>query len=192
MKGRKKLAALSLVFAAVATLASDKRRWPRKPSRRFSVRNTTWQRVLDDPIFADGWFPVNFRCNRATFLAIVSRIEQRWPSVRPAPRHNAHFPIRDRVAVAFYYVTHGGSAYAAGQIVGAGKTQALLFIRQVVHVVTSFSSETIRLPSTDDEIAEVIQGFQDMLGYAAPFYQQKTRRALTSSSDTSPLFPSFP
>ncbi|KAG2779638.1 hypothetical protein PC129_g2612 [Phytophthora cactorum] len=79
MKGKKKLAALSVVLAVVAGLASDKRRWPKKPSRRFSVRNTTWQRVLHDPAS-----------------------QTRWPSVRPAPRHNAHFPIRDRVAVAFY------------------------------------------------------------------------------------------
>ncbi|RAW39887.1 hypothetical protein PC110_g3858 [Phytophthora cactorum] len=115
------------------------------------------------PRFADGWFPLHFRCNRATFLAIVSRIEQRWPSVRSAPRHNTHLSIRDRVAVAFYYVTHGGSAYDAGQIVGAGKTQALLYIRQVIQVVTSFSSETIRLPSTEKELAEVMQGFERCL-----------------------------
>ncbi|KAE9025062.1 hypothetical protein PF011_g3201 [Phytophthora fragariae] len=87
MKGspRKVTVVTTVALVTVAVCASDKRRWPAKPTRRFSVRTKVWQRVLREPAYADGWFPANLRCNRATFFAIVQRIEKRWSRIRRPP-----------------------------------------------------------------------------------------------------------
>ncbi|KAE9360433.1 hypothetical protein PF008_g1818 [Phytophthora fragariae] len=74
MKGspRKVTLVTAVVLVTVAVCSSDKRRWPAKPTRRFSVRTKVWQRVLREPAYADRWFPANLRCNRATFSQSAS------------------------------------------------------------------------------------------------------------------------
>ncbi|KAE9348441.1 hypothetical protein PF008_g7342 [Phytophthora fragariae] len=71
MKGSPKKVTLvtSVALVTVAVCASDKRRWPAKPTRRFSARTKVWQRVLREPAYADGWFP-------ATFAAIEPHFSQ--------------------------------------------------------------------------------------------------------------------
>ncbi|KAE9040028.1 hypothetical protein PR003_g5081 [Phytophthora rubi] len=51
MKGSPKNVTLvtAVALVTVAVCASDKRRWPAKPTRRFSVRTKVWQRVLREP-----------------------------------------------------------------------------------------------------------------------------------------------
>ncbi|KAG6942741.1 hypothetical protein JG688_00017949, partial [Phytophthora aleatoria] len=89
-----------------------------------------------------GWFLTNLRCSRKTFDAIEVRISQRWAHVFGLPRPNMRFDVRDRVAVALDYLTHECSSYAAGQKVGAGKSQALTYIREVVNHFKHFQDVT--------------------------------------------------
>ncbi|KAF4043347.1 hypothetical protein GN244_ATG04389 [Phytophthora infestans] len=55
MKGASKKVAVTMavIFAVAAVCASDKRRWPSKPTRRFSMRTKVWLRVLRKPAFAE-------------------------------------------------------------------------------------------------------------------------------------------
>ncbi|KAG3087488.1 hypothetical protein PI124_g17381 [Phytophthora idaei] len=123
---RIKKTVVSATAAAIVVVvnASDSRLNPKPASRRYALRTAARKAALRDPLCNEGWFLTNMRCSRRTFDAIVARNSQRWARLFDLLRPKARFGVQDRVVIALYYLTHGCSAYAAGQKVGAGKIQA--------------------------------------------------------------------
>jgi hypothetical protein len=76
----------------------------------------------------DGWFSRNFRCSKEAFNVIVARVEERWTEVHPELFRNAHFSIRDRVAVTMHYLTHADGLADSGHIFGISLSRSHVYV----------------------------------------------------------------
>ena len=113
------VAVLAATIGAVTHYTSilDKRSF-RAPIRRlWSFRTDTWARVQADPLY-EGWFRANLRSSKATFEIIATRIEDEWTTVHKPLHWNAHFLIRDRVAVCIHYLAHSDGLRMSGAVFG--------------------------------------------------------------------------
>ena len=91
-----------------------------------NINNTNMNNDYDD-----GWFKIQFRCNRVTFDKIAHVIQLHWLSNFPALGKNTYFKIRDRIAVVIHYLTHGGSIIDSASLFGCSKASTVRFIWQV-------------------------------------------------------------
>jgi hypothetical protein len=151
------------VSAVITTLDGRSNRQPIQ--RLFTIRTDTWALVNQNPLYDSGWFQENFRCTKAVFDAIATRIEDRWHEVNEELHHNTVFRIRDRVAVTMHYLTYEGSLRASGQVFGLSKSSAWRYVQEVLLVLNEcYLRETIRLPNTQQEWMAIADGFEEMCG----------------------------
>ena len=158
-------AAVACMTAVITVVLSDGRRFPSTKTKKVTIPNATWWFVQESSMIYASWYTLNFRCTPATFEAIVKRVRERWQRFYDLPYPNTVFSIRDRVAIFLHYVTHKGSYYSSGQVLGASKTQARKYVNEVVLVLNPFVNEAIRLPQTDSEWKDVTSGFERMCGF---------------------------
>jgi hypothetical protein len=164
MAKQKEVCIVAAVYAATVCVLTDGRMRPSERERVFSVRNPVWKLVQSDCKYDDSWFHHHFRCSRSAFDAIVVYVEARWSMYHKTPHHNAVFLVRDRVAVTLHYLTHEGSIYSSGQVFGIGKSQSVVFVREVVTVLAGYVDDVVRLPFTSDEWNQVAMGFENVCG----------------------------
>jgi hypothetical protein len=119
-----------------------------------------------DPRCDEGWFREELRCTKATFNRISALVETRWGGLHGRIGNNAAFAIRDRVAVAIYYLTHSGSVRQAAGTFGMSKTSALRFIWEVVSVIIGpLREQYIVEPRSHEEWMRVAREFEEVCGF---------------------------
>lgn len=134
--------------------------------RRFAIRLSQFQIALQNPVFDDGWFVDQFRCNRASFEYIFRLVEQNWVFSNDPIGANANFLIRDRVAVTLHYLAHSGNIAQSAKMFGMGKSSANRYIWQVIRVVEeSIEPQFVRMPQSMDEWKELCRGFEQICGF---------------------------
>ncbi|KAF4135886.1 DDE superfamily endonuclease [Phytophthora infestans] len=102
------------------------------------------------------------RCDKRTFLAVVALVRLNW---RERIHHNVKFDITKRVAVTIIYLSTGGTIDSAATVMGMSKTSAVVYICQVLSVLTKMAKEEITMPSTQTEIKKVTDGFERIAGF---------------------------
>ncbi|ETI30114.1 hypothetical protein F443_22765, partial [Phytophthora nicotianae P1569] len=102
------------------------------------------------------------RCDKRTFLAVVALVRLNW---RDRIHHNVKFDITKRVAVTMIYLSTGGTIDSAATVMGMSKTSALVYICQVLSVLTRMAKEEITMPNTQTEIERVTDGFERIAGF---------------------------
>ena len=126
-------AAFATVLATLDKL--DGRSWRNSISTRYSIRECQWIVVVRLPGSFRGWFKTHLRCTYESFIFISTQIECHWLEVNGPLGNNAHFLIRDRVAVALHYLTHPGAFNETSQVFGMGKASAIRYLWEVVRVI---------------------------------------------------------
>ena len=104
-------------------------------SRVYQPRTNLYETIMTNPMYDDGWFRRYVRCHKASFLAMVDKVESKWVATFGKPLgHNSVFTIPERVLVTLYYFSQGGTQQAAGAVFGMGKATAIRSITQVITV----------------------------------------------------------
>lgn len=152
---------LQCVCTTVSALCSDRRRLggeTRSSVNTFAA--TAFDRAMQTK--KTKWFHSKMRCDKRTFLAVVALVRINW---RERIHHNVKFDITKRVAVTIIYLSTGGTIDSAGTVMGMSKTSAVVYICQVLSVLTKMAKEEITMPSTQTEIKKVTDGFERIAGF---------------------------
>ena len=73
-------------------------------SRVYQPRTNLYETIMTNPMYDDGWFRRYVRCHKASFLAMVDKVESKWVATFGKPLgHNSVFTIPERVLVTLYY-----------------------------------------------------------------------------------------
>ncbi|OWZ14109.1 hypothetical protein PHMEG_00012459 [Phytophthora megakarya] len=102
------------------------------------------------------------RCDKRTFLAVVTRVQQHW---KDRIHHNAKFGIHKRVAVTLVYLSTGSTIDSAASLMGMSKSSAVIYINQVLKVLQRMARHVIYMPHTEAEITCVRTGFERISGF---------------------------
>jgi hypothetical protein len=135
-------------------------------SRQFSMRRSLFAVADNNVIFNDRWFREKSRCSKDSFDSIDKLIETYWESVHEPIKKNAAFFVRNRTAVAMFYLTHSGCLSDSESLFGVSKTTALRSVKQPVDVLTtSVLPFIIRQPQSIAEWDRLAKGFENMYGF---------------------------
>lgn len=160
-------AAMAVVAGFIATAGSyctvDGRSSRRARSRRFSIRQSQFATADADEIYHDGWFRDQFRCTKQSFDRICDMISEEWSAINYPIGFNSAFFLRDRVAVALYYLMHAGSVVNAAKTFGMSKASAVRCIWQVINVITQrLGPRFICMPDSAVKWQRIADGFEDI------------------------------
>jgi hypothetical protein len=151
--------------AVYVAIAQDRRSIRRQREILYSIRNTTWKSVQNNPLYYDGWFKRNLRCSFTVFNKICNKIEAHWYLVNKIPGNTTVFSIRDRVAVSLYYLMNGGTFHSAGNVFGISKTRTIAYVNEVIRVLLTYRKNTIKLPNSYNDWKIVVKGFEKICGF---------------------------
>ncbi|KAE8986662.1 hypothetical protein PR003_g18352 [Phytophthora rubi] len=133
------LCVMQCICAALAALCSDRRRLggaKREHVNTFAA--TAFDRAMQSK--KTKWFYKKMRCDKRTFLAVVTRVRQDWVGYI---HHNAKFGITKRVAVTLIYLSTGGTIDSAASLMGMSKPSAVMYINQVLAVLSRMAKQHI-------------------------------------------------
>lgn len=107
-------------------------------------------------------FHQHLRCDSQTFLSIVALIEQHQST---PIHHNTKHEIMKRVALNILYLAKGSTSNQAAAALGVPKTRAVVYVNQLLIILTKLSSNYITMPSVAHEVIEVCDGFEAIAGF---------------------------
>ncbi|ETN09135.1 hypothetical protein PPTG_11167 [Phytophthora nicotianae INRA-310] len=91
---------------------------------------------------------------KRTFFAIVTIVQSQWiGKIHHSTKHN----LTKRVTVTMVYLASGGSMDNAATVLGMSKSSAVVYINQVLSVLSKMAKQKITLPSTSAEIKRDFQ-----------------------------------
>ncbi|KAG6585005.1 uncharacterized protein IUM83_08401 [Phytophthora cinnamomi] len=153
--------AVSAALAAVVHAAESPTNEPapRSPKRR---RLSLSPLQMDDVLFRS-----TFGMKRASFDWICAFIGRQWVEIHRPISCNSQFQLRERVAVAVYYLTHCLELEQAADVFGMAPSAAERYVWQVVDVLRSdaVKAQFFAFPSTDEGWSKLSDEFEAICGY---------------------------
>ncbi|ETM99550.1 hypothetical protein PPTG_24407 [Phytophthora nicotianae INRA-310] len=137
------LCVMQCIWATFAALSSDRRRFGGYTRKNV---NTFASNAFDKAVASrrTKWFHRKMRCDRRTFFAIVTLVQSQWIG---KIHHNTKHNLTKRVAVTMVYLASGGSTDNAATVLGMSKSSAVVYINQVLSVLSKMAKQKITLPS---------------------------------------------
>lgn len=140
--------------------------------RRGGVVGRRWEIERNDkewffqyalrPDFRDGpLWKASFRIPYATFVSIANRL--RPMLTRTRTRYREPLPVELRVA-SFLMYAGGATCHAVGTQLGIGTSTVARSVSEVSRAVWKEYREEISFPTTEEEVANAMEGFQQIRG----------------------------
>ncbi|GMF19784.1 unnamed protein product [Phytophthora lilii] len=150
-------AALSAVVQAAATNALE-------PPPRASKR----RQLCLSPLETDAnRFRRSFGMRRSSFDWICNFVGRRWGDTQRPIAADSRHQLRERVAVAVFYLTSGGDLERAAEAFAMTSSAAERYLWQVVAVLLSdaVKARYFAFPSSDEDWGRLSDGFEAICGY---------------------------
>lgn len=159
------LAAVATAVSAALTAvvhAADSVSVQEPPLQRASKRRRLSVSPLDELSFHS-----TFGMRRASFDWICALVARHWLEMHHPIGTNSPFQLRERVAVAVFYLTHCSGFTDAAETFAMSIAAAYRYVWQVVDVLlcNSVKSQYFTLPTSDEDWGRLGDGFEAICGY---------------------------
>lgn len=153
-----------VAFVVITLLVEmDGRNAPRERLTRYSIRNSTWKKVVSNELYS-GWFRRNLRLSKESFFIIAGAIEDYWHLEYHDPHHNTIFSIQERVALTIHFLCTESGYATAGNLFGLSRTSAHRYVEQVMNILLKYFIKIVSFPSTNEHWENVAVGFEKICG----------------------------
>ena len=156
---------------ACVSKGRQKRRGQRKPRASWKKPGRTdrwWINLWQGHLPEDEW-KYNLRMSREVFMKLV---EEMRPFISPDPRspNRTAVSAEKKLALTLYFLKDTGSIRMVANAFGVAKSTVSIIVHDVCQAITSYlGPKYIRLPTTVDEMRELIVKFESRHGFPQAF-----------------------